>query len=1150
MNNIYRVIWNASTQSWQAVSEFAKTQGKSASTTVGNTTVNNTPAISLGGKTLFAFSAIMSSMILLANPALAATGETTAAEANAGILEDGNVCYYDYSNNNVICGDRRTTDNDKSNVVVLGKTAQSTGNNAVSIGNNAVTALNSTAVGYNSLATGNSSTALGNDSRAAGESAVAIGNTAKAEQVGGIAIGTNANARQNRLTAEEITKKINSSLLGNVVIGNGAVGGGHRPSIAIGADAAATEQGVAIGWGARANQGSSALGDQARATGDQSLALGANTTASGDASIAIGGDDLDAAQRVVITVNGRQVTTANAFQQLTGQALPTGYNDTTASGPASVALGTRAKAIAAYTTAFGTLTEASGLSSTAIGLRSISKGDGSLALGTAAQSSGKNSIAFGTSKAFVENAIAIGKDANATHKNSVALGSNSVTAKATAQTKGTVNSITYGNFAGVGSAESGSVSVGKKDAERQIKHIAAGEISDTSTDAINGSQLYMTNDVLGNLANSVVNNFGGNAKLNPEKQGDITFTNIGDTGKDNIHNAIKFATTTVKAGNNTTVDKTEGANEYTVNAWDTTVSAKTNGGVTVTPTINEDGMTRAYKLSVNVDGNTIKLDDNGKLVVNKDAIDTNTVTTLVDGNHTTVTNTAKAGEDPVYKVDVKTSTLSNNTDGKVKNDGNDLVTADQVANAINNSGFNVVAAGNKTEGASDFAKELINPGDTVTLEAGKNLTVKQENGRFTFATSDDVTFTTVKAGDTTINNDGLTITGGPTITKDNVDVASNKITNVAAGVDDADAVNVSQLKASQATNQAATTWKINTSGQIDAEKGAESVSNQTVTVKHGINTKVSEVKKDANGNYSYEIDVTGLPMEYVDAQGNTLVNVGGKFYSQKEGNNGELVLTPSTPAKVRISSDKPMQLTNVDKGEISATSTDAINGSQLHETNQNVANNTANIAKNKAEIDKGLDFAGDKGEFNRKLGQKTTIKGGITDESKLSDNNIGVIAKDGTLEVKLAKDIKIDSVSIKSAIKDQNGNTQNVTLDQNGLNNGGNRIVNVAPGVDGTDAVNVNQLKGVANNLNNRMHKVDKNLRAGIAGALASGDLPQPYLPGKSMIALGAGSYRGESAIAIGASRNSDNGKWIIKGSANTDSRGHVGVSGSVGYQF
>ena len=112
------------------------------------------------------------------------------------------------------------------------------------------------------------------------------------------------------------------------------------------------------------------------------------------------------------------------------------------------------------------------------------------------------------------------------------------------------------------------------------------------------------------------------------------------------------------------------------------------------------------------------------------------------------------------------------------------------------------------------------------------------------------------------------------------------------------------------------------------------------------------------------------------------------------------------------------------------------------------------------------------------------------------------------------------------------------------------RITNVAPGVKDGDVANVAQLKGSLQNLNNRIDNVDGNARAGIAQAIATAGLAQAYLPGKSMMAIGGGTYRGEAGYAIGYSSISDTGNWVVKGTASGNSRGHFGASTSVGYQW
>ncbi|SUB26183.1 YadA-like family protein [Avibacterium gallinarum] len=222
-----------------------------------------------------------------------------------------------------------------------------------------------------------------------------------------------------------------------------------------------------------------------------------------------------------------------------------------------------------------------------------------------------------------------------------------------------------------------------------------------------------------------------------------------------------------------------------------------------------------------------------------------------------------------------------------------------------------------------------------------------------------------------------------------------------------------------------------------------------------------------------------------------------------------------------------------------------------------------------ATLNDGIKYQGDVGNAQMTLNNTTQIVGGVTDADDLTDNNIGVVAKqDGKnakLTVKLAKDLKgLNSVTTTDAAGNSTtvqgngvtisgpnaaGNNSTVSLTTNGLNNGGNRITNVADGKDDTDAVNVRQLKGAVGNINNNINKFNKDLRAGIAGATATAGLPQVYMPGKSMVAA-AGTYKGQGAIAVGYSRASDNGKVILKLTGNANTRGDFGGSVGVGYQW
>lgn len=192
---------------------------------------------------------------------------------------------------------------------------------------------------------------------------------------------------------------------------------------------------------------------------------------------------------------------------------------------------------------------------------------------------------------------------------------------------------------------------------------------------------------------------------------------------------------------------------------------------------------------------------------------------------------------------------------------------------------------------------------------------------------------------------------------------------------------------------------------------------------------------------------------------------------------------------------------------------------------------------------KGVIFSGDSGATDaQKLGSTVEVKG---------DENITTKASGKKVSVSLNKNVKVDSVKTgdttvnNDGITINNGSTGNkVGLTKNGLNNGGNRITQVADGKNDTDAVNLRQLKQV----DSKVNRVDHKLRAGIAQAGAMANIPQVTRNGGSGVGFGVANYRGESAVSVGYSKLSDNGHHIIRGSVSVDSRG-FGMAGA-GYMY
>ncbi|MDO5651682.1 MAG: ESPR-type extended signal peptide-containing protein, partial [Moraxella sp.] len=297
--------------------------------------------------------------------------------------------------------------------------------------------------------------------------------------------------------------------LDSVVVGSGA-SSRSVGNVVVGAGASA---GVA---GATTGGGRTAIGSRASVTGDQSTAIGADVLASGDSSISIGGDDLDSVGGKSTTYNGQSMTVSAVYNTLTGQGGLGNrvYRATNASGGGSVAVGVQSLASGDLSTAFGTRTTAEGIAATALGV-----------------------------------------GASASQANSVALGSGATTTtNATYVPDVTVGGIKYTFAGGTRVLAGNQVSVGSAGYERQIKHVAPGQITLESTDAINGSQLYVTQQAIGAMGNSVARALGGSSTLQMDGSISAPSYNINGTVYNNVGEALAAATThfySVKSTDNT-----------------------------------------------------------------------------------------------------------------------------------------------------------------------------------------------------------------------------------------------------------------------------------------------------------------------------------------------------------------------------------------------------------------------------------------------------------------------------------------------------------------------------------------------------------------------------------------------------------------------
>ena len=174
----------------------------------------------------------------------------------------------------------------------------------------------------------------------------------------------------------------------------------------------------------------------------------------------------------------------------------------------------------------------------------------------------------------------------------------------------------------------------------------------------------------------------------------------------------------------------------------------------------------------------------------------------------------------------------------------------------------------------------------------------------------------------------------------------------------------------------------------------------------------------------------------------------------------------------------------------------------------------------------------------------------INNTTVSAGDNMQVTKNGDNYQVGLAPDIQLNSVTTGGVVMNGNGLSVNgnTYVDAAGLNANGQTVRNVAAGrvaPDSSDAVNGAQLHQAYQ----RMGDIDQRARAGIASAMASAGLPQAYRPGANMVAVSAGHYDGQSAVAIGASTISDNGRWILKGTVNVNSK-DAGATVGVGYQW
>ena len=563
---------------------------------------------------------------------------------------------------------------------------------------------------------------------------------------------------------------------------------------------------IVYGANNKANQDSSmALGNQNIATGPAASAIGVGSQATGRNTIAVGNV-------------AKASNTDNIAIGTYSEALTSGQD------AYALAVGSYAKANAHMAVGIGALAKATGSESTAVGAGSTASGTNSTALGARNTASGLRSVAVGKdNNATAEDTIAMGKANTAAVGGGVAIGMDNVANSTLNGGRAEGNSMVAIGKANKATQED-TVAIGRANTASGSVSVAIGSRSEaTGAGSIalagNGDGYKTTSTGLGSIAIGMQSNSTGTAST--AVGGVAQATAKGASALGYKANATAESATalgqesvaSVKDGvalgsqSKATVDKgVKGFNpaETRTNKYaglagtaqtSTLAAVSVGDGATATRQItglaagtnDTDAVNVAQLRSVNLKyagdtGNGDVLLDDGTLKIKGD--DPTFISTSADKNGVTVK--AKIGADIT------------NTNGKaVAPTTNGIATTDNVAKAINESGWNVVSSNNGGSVTGTQASKKVSPGDTVTLSAGKNIVLDQTDKQFTYSLNKNVDLTkdgSLTIGDTKVNNDGLTITGGPSVTKTGIDAGNKNITNVKAGVNDTDAVNVKQLK--------------------------------------------------------------------------------------------------------------------------------------------------------------------------------------------------------------------------------------------------------------------------------------------------------------------------------------------------------------------
>lgn len=812
----------------------------------------------------------------------------------------------------------------------------------------------------------------------------------------------------------------------------------------------------------------------------------------------------------------------------------------------------------------------------AFGVSASAQSEGAIAFGfgaiTGLSNSGE-SIAFGyQAKTSAVKSIAFGSGAHAQERGAVALGSGSFADRPSGVAGYNRLNQNFGN-APIWTASQGAVSIGdgipgNSDEEtRQIIHVAAGS---KDTDAVNVAQLKASQTKLELESNLLT-------KTESKTADGITYT----LGID----ASKLPKTDIVAGKGVSVSKTDPMKPIVLLNDDQDFSG------TVTASEFKVGSSASLDTTgLNLIGtSTVTLKDSNPSLEKKTVLSTEGISVSRTTSHLGTHLTA----DGLYIL-TNVSDVSLTKTGLVLGTGNPSVTT---------SG---IKAGNKkitglADGADDgdavnvkqlkkSKTELQLASDETNL-ALENPVQEDDNGKhYVLRLNRDVNFDKVTTGNLVIGETGslvfgtagarLTNTGlelgglnGPKFTTNGISAGGQQIKNVRAGTEGTDAVNVQQMEAHVKAN----TSKVvagNAGIKVDATPDAENGTTYTVSLneEHTFTKLATETVKankvqigdagpsmDADGVHLAGKKITNVGRAEADTDAVNLGQMNEEIKKNKSsvaGGRG-ISVVPSEDrehggTKYMVSLEDNIEFTEVKTGDTTISSNGVSIAGGPSMTKENGINAGGKVITNVAAGVNDTD-AVNVSQLNSRLNQsKVTVKakenGNITvEQSAQTDNGteytVSLNDSVSVNEVHVAQNVHLSSEGVRI------GNSGPI-IAESGIDAANRTISNVAPGVRATDAVNVAQLNTAVNNVFRQVHSVEKDAQAGIAMAIATAGLPQAYLPGKSMMAISGGTYRGQSGYAFGFSHVTDNGRYVIKASGSGNSQGHYGASVGMGWQW